>query len=51
MTTDKRTAASAGRKIDLNDDFTLYDLRNKEYQIDGELNIEGIVHDMQRIMI
>ena len=51
MTTDKRTTATAGRKIDLNDDFTLYDLRNKEYQIDGELNIEGIIHDMQRIMI
>ena len=40
-----------GSKIDLNEDFTLFDLRNKDYQHDGALDVDAILHDMQRIMI
>ena len=51
MTTTVKNANQVGAKINLDEDFTLYDLRNKDYQNDGELNIDAIIHDMQRIMI
>ena len=51
MTTTSKNANQAGVKINLDEDFTLYDLRNTDYQNDGGLNIDAIIHDMQRIMI
>ena len=51
MTTSGKNATQVGAKINLDEDFTLFDLRNKDYQIDDGLNIDAIIHDMQRIMI
>ena len=50
-TTTQMRSTQVGSKIVLDEDFTLYDLRNKDYQRGGELDIEAILHDMQRIMI
>ena len=51
MTTSGKISTQVGAKINLDADFTLFDLRNKDYQNDGGLNIDAIIHDMQRIMI
>ena len=50
-TVTKRQTAQVGSKIILDEDFSLYDLRNKDYQHDGELDVEAVLRDMQRIMI
>jgi len=46
-----KNTTQVGSKINLDEDFSFYDIRNKDYQHDGELNVEAILHDMQRIMI
>ena len=47
----KRQTAQVGSKIILDEDFSLYDIRKKDYQYDGELDVEAVLRDMQRIMI
>ena len=51
MTTDGNSTTRVGSKINLDEDFTLYDLRNTDYQSEDELDVDKILHDMQRIMI
>ena len=51
MVSPGKNANQVGAKINLDEDFTLFDLRNKDYQNDGGLDIDAIIHDMQRIMI
>ena len=51
MATSGKNSTQVGAKINLDEGFTLFDLRNKDYQNDGGLNIYAIIHDMQRIMI